>query len=210
MELQKLTVNEYCELLSSNSPAPGGGSASALSGAQGASLAAMVCALTLGRKKYADFQEVAQLGCDRMCECRDAFLTLLQTDTDAYNGYRAAAALPKETEAERAARRDAMETATIACILTPLELMKLTVRALELTAILVGRTNPNAVSDLGVAVLNFKAALHGAWLNVKINLPGLTRAELAADFRAQGEALLEKGYTLADDTLRAVEQTLEG
>lgn len=209
MELSKLSVNEYMDLLGSDAPAPGGGSAAALSGAQGAALGAMVCALTLGREKYADFQIVAEPGMQRMNEAKAAFLTLMQTDTDAYNGFREALAMPKDTEAARATRKKEIEIRTIACILTPLKLMELSVQTLELIQIFIGRTNPNAVSDLGVAALSLKAALHGGWLNVKINLPGLPNEAMAAYFRRQGEELLQKGNALVDEIVAAVENALD-
>ncbi len=208
MELQKLNLTEYCDLLGSDAPAPGGGSAAALSGAQGAALSAMVCALTLGRKKYAEFQELAEEGFQQASEQKSAFLSLMEADTEAYNGFRAAVSLPKQTDAEKAARKAEMEKAAVGCTLVPAKIMFQAVITLELTRSLLGKTNQNAVSDLGVAALNLKAALIGAWLNVKINLPGLPNEAMAADFRHEGEVLLKRGSALADEIVKAVEDAL--
>ena len=203
MELSKLSVNEYMDLLGSDAPAPGGGSAAALSGAQGAALVAMVCALTLGRKKYAEFQQLAEEGFQQASEQKAAFLTLMQTDTEAFNEFRAALAMPKETEEERAARAEAIELQTICCILTPLKVMYKSLLTLDLAKSLLGKTNQNAVSDLGVAALNLKTALQGAWMNVKINLPGLPKADMAEAFRQEGTTMLEEGVRLADEIIAA-------
>lgn len=209
MELPEMTVKEYMDLLGSDAPAPGGGSAAALAGAQGAALAAMVCALTLGRKKYADVQQLAEEGFQQASEQKAHFLSLMEADTEAFNDFRAAMALPKETGDEKAARKDAMGKAAVGCTLVPAKVMFQALITLELTKSLLGKTNQNAVSDLGVAALNLKAALHGAWLNVKINLPGLPSEEMAADFRHDGESMLEKGTALADEIIAAVESALE-
>ena len=208
MDLRSMTVEEFINLLGSDAPAPGGGSAAALAGAQGAALTAMVCALTLGRKKYADYQAVAEVGFQQAAEQKAAFLSLMEADTEAYNGFRAAVALPKETEAEKAFRKTLMEKAAVSCTLVPAKIMFQAVITLELTHSLLGKTNRNAVSDLGVAALNLKTALLGAWLNVKINLPGLPSEEMAADFRHDGEVLLQKGCALADEIVQTVEQSL--
>lgn len=209
--LEELSVKEFTELLGSDAPAPGGGSAAALAGAQGAALTAMVCALTLGRKKYAEFEALANEGYAAASKHRIEFLSLMQADTDAYNGFRAAMALPKETEAEKEYRRSRINAAAIESTLAPLSVMHEAAETLELTRSLLGKTNVNAVSDLGVAALSLNTALHGAWLNVKINLPGLplTPEETGpAKLRAEAEALLARGQALAEEILQAVENAL--
>ena len=208
MELQKLTLTEYCDLLGSDAPAPGGGSAAALSGAQGAALTAMVCALTLGRKKYAEVQELAKESFAQASELKNRFLSLMEDDTAAFNEYRAAMSLPKDSEDEQQARQKSIASAIVSCSLVPAKVMYQSLLALELTSTLVGKTNQNAISDLGVAALNLRAALVGAWMNVKINLPGLTVEDLAADLRADGEKMLEKGLALADEIVNAVDAAL--
>lgn len=208
MELQKLSIQEFSDLLGSDAPAPGGGSAAALSGAQGAALVAMVCALTLGRKKYAEYQQLAEESFQQAGEQKARFLSLMEADTEAFNDYRAAMSLPKQTDEEKTARKTAMGKAAVACTLVPSQVMYQAVLTLELTKSLLGKTNQNAVSDLGVAVLNLKTALHGAWLNVRINLSGLPSEEMAADFRSDGEKMLARGTSLADEIVQSVEEQL--
>lgn len=199
MELNKLTVQEFMDLLASDAPAPGGGSAAGISGALGASLASMVSALTLGRKKYADSQALAQNAMERAGQLKDGFLAAMERDTKAYNGFCQALSLPKDTEEEKEARSLAMQRALIECTRSPLHVMELCVQTLELTASLVGKTNKNAVSDLGVSALSLDAAIQGAWLNVLTNLGGLKDKEQAASFRAEGQALLEKGLAISGE-----------
>ena len=82
--------------------------------------------------------------------------------------------------------------------------MELCAQALELTASLMGRSNKNAASDLGVAALSLSAAMRGAWLNVCINLGSLKDRALADSYRARGQALMEKSLPLADEIYQAV------
>lgn len=207
MELSELTVQAYTELLGSDAPAPGGGSASALAGAQGAALTAMVCALTLGRTKYAEYQALAEESFLLANRDRESFLELMQLDTEAFNRFRESMALPKRTEEEKTARKQAMETAALGCTQVPVSVMRLAVSALKLTRSLVGKSNRNAVSDMGVAALSLRTALEGAWLNVRINLPGLAPEDAAA-LEQEGRELLETGVPLAEEIAALVHQEL--
>ena len=208
MELSELTLRQFADLLASDAPAPGGGSAAGLCGAIGASLSSMVCALTLGRKKYAESQELAQAAMAEAQALKDAFLAAMERDTAAYNGFGAALALPKGTEEEKAARLAAMQEAMVECTRSPLHLMELCVKALELTASLVGKTNQNAMSDLGVSALSLDAAIQGAWLNVLTNLGSLKDPEQAAAFRQEGQELLEKGLALSGEIYQSITEAM--
>ena len=208
MELSELTLRQFADLLASDAPAPGGGSAAGVCGAIGASLSSMVCALTLGRKKYAESQELAQAAMSEAQTLKDAFLSAMQRDTAAYNGFGAALALPKGTEEEKAARLAAMQEAMVECTRSPLHLMELCVKALELTASLVGKTNQNAMSDLGVSALSLDAAIQGAWLNVLTNLGSLKDPEQAAAFRQEGQELLEKGLAISGKIYQSITEAM--
>ena len=116
--------------------------------------------------------------------------------------------LPKTTEEEKALRSEAIQTALTVCTESPLKIMELSLEALELTLLQIGRSNPNASSDLGVAALCLKSALQGAWLNVLINIGILKDKEMAETYRLRGEALLEQGKTLADEICEQIEESL--
>ncbi|MCI9672757.1 MAG: cyclodeaminase/cyclohydrolase family protein [Lawsonibacter sp.] len=198
MKLAELKTAEFVDLLASDAPAPGGGSAAALEGALGAALTAMVCGLTVGKKKYAEFQELAEEAQKKATDLKARFVDVMDRDTEAFNVVSAAFGMPKETDEEKAARSAAIQKGLEGCTKTPFEMMELAVETLELTAAILGKSNDSAASDLGVSALSLRAAIQGAWLNVLINIGSLKNKELAEDYRAKGEALLAKALPLAD------------
>ena len=177
-----MKVNEYLDVLKSDAPAPGGGSASALAAAQGVGLVCMVCDLTLGKEKYADYQEICAQAKEKGMALYEELVESIDKDTDAFNLIAAAFKMPKETDEEKAARSKAIQAATVGATEVPYETMQLCMKGLETTAKIVGKSNPNAASDLGVAALNLVAGIKGAYLNVMINLPGIKAEEERARF----------------------------
>lgn len=204
MELKKLEVTAFADLLASDAPAPGGGSTAALEGALGAALTAMVCGLTVGKAKYAASQELVESVREKCAALQVRFLDVMDRDTEAFNAVAAAFALPKGTEEEKAARSKAIQAALRGCIDTPMEMMELAAETLELTESLLGRFNDSAASDLGVAALSLRSAIQGAWLNVRINISSIKDQDLAERSRARGEALLAKALPAADRIYAAV------
>ena len=198
MKLAEMQVSQFADVLASDAPAPGGGSTAALEGALGAALTAMVCGLTVGKKKYAEFQELAESAQKKALDLKARFVDVMDRDTEAFNVVSAAFALPKETDEEKAARSAAIQEGLKGCTKTPFEMMELAVETLELTASILGKSNDSAASDLGVSALSLRAAIQGVWLNVLINIGSLKNKELAEDYRAKGEALLAKALPLAD------------
>lgn len=190
MELSELRINEFCELLASDAPAPGGGAAAALTGALGSCLTSMVCALTKGKAKYEEFQALAGQTGDASKACRDSFFALTEQDAREFRKLGSALALPKATDCEKAERTAAVQAALASCTETPLAMMKLSAQALELTEAVVGKSNKNAVSDLGVSAVLLGAAAKSAWLNVVINIGMLKDRQAAEQYRSEGEALL--------------------
>ncbi len=208
MKLAELKTAEFVDLLASDAPAPGGGSAAALEGALGAALTAMVCGLTVGKKKYAEFEELAQSAQAKALDLKARFVDVMDRDTEAFNVVSAAFGMPKATDEEKAARSAAIQKGLEGCTKTPFEMMELAVETLELTASILGKSNDSAASDLGVSALSLRAAIQGAWLNVLINIGSLKNKELAEDYRAKGEALLAKALPLADQIYDAVVKSM--
>ncbi len=208
MKLAELKTAEFVDLLASDAPAPGGGSAAALEGALGAALTAMVCGLTVGKKKYAEFEELAQSAQAKALDLKARFVDVMDRDTEAFNVVSAAFGMPKATDEEKAARSAAIQEGLKGCTKTPFEMMELAVETLELTASILGKSNDSAASDLGVSALSLRAAIQGAWLNVLINIGSLKNKELAEDYRAKGEALLAKALPLADQIYDTVVKSL--
>ena len=198
MKLADLKVTEFVDLLASDAPAPGGGSAAALEGAIGAALTAMVCGLTKGKKKFAEFNDLAVEAEVKALALKDRFVDVMDRDTEAFNVVSAAFGMPKATDEEKAARSAAIQKGLEGCTATPFEMMEIAVETLELTDSILGKSNDSAASDLGVSALSLRAAIQGAWLNVLINIGSLKNKELAEDYRAKGEAILAKALPLAD------------
>ena len=192
--LTSLSVNDFLNEIASNSPAPGGGSVSALAASLGAALTSMVCRLTLGKKKYADVQREMEETLKQSEMLRVKFIAIIDEDTVAFNKVMAAYGLQKETEEQKTKReaeiQDAMKTAT----LVPLKLMGLCSEAMELVKLIVERGNQNSISDAGVAALMLHAGCEGAALNVKINLASLHDVH----FVEQTKAALEQQRTSLD------------
>ena len=198
MGLVDLSLKDFATVLGSDAPAPGGGSAAALSGANGISLTKMVCELTLGKKKYADYQEVIEEVHLKSSSLQEKLLAAIDKDTEAFNLVSAVFDMPKETDDDKAARRAAMQSALKEAAQSPYDMMLLMVEALEVTEKAVGKSNTNAASDLGVAALNLNAGLQGAWLNVLINLSGIKDDAFVSNYRQKGQELLTRGCDIAD------------
>lgn len=164
------SVGAFSGELAAASPAPGGGSAAAVSGSLAAALVAMVCRLSLGRDDLAVSEEELTATLAAAERLRGRFLELVDEDTAAFNVVMDAVRMPKAEGAERSARSAALAEATLAAAAVPLETLTASAQILTLAGVLVGRANAAAASDLGVAVELARAAAEGALLNVAINL----------------------------------------
>ena len=208
-KLAELQTSEFVDLLASDAPAPGGGSAAALEGALGAALTAMVCGLTTvgkSKEKYAEYQEFVIESQKKATDLKARFVDVMDRDTEAFNVVSAAFGMPKSTDEEKAARSAAIQKGLEGCTATPFEMMELATETLELTAELLGKTNDSAASDLGVSALSLRAAIQGAWLNVLINIGSLKDTEKAAAFKAEGLAIVREAEELAGAIYGAVEE----
>lgn len=208
MKLVEMQINDFVAVLGSDTPAPGGGSASALAAAQGIALTKMVTELTIGKKKYAEFEDEIELLQKKAKSLQEGLLRAIDEDTEAFNQVSAVFGLPKTTEEEKKARREAMQSALKGAAVTPFSMMEKIVDALKVTQAAVGKSNTNAASDLGVAALNLKAALQGAWLNVLINLASIKDEMFVRQYRKAGESLVEEGSKIADATYQQILESL--
>ena len=185
MKLTDLSVSGLIAAFASTSPTPGGGSASALAGAAGAALLAMVAAMPKSRAATADdasLLQAAGTGCGALS---DALLDLVNRDSEAYDAVVAAYRLPKASDDEKAARKSGIQAAMKRAAETPLETMRHASEALG-KASLIGRLgNANAASDVVVAVELLVAAARGARANVEINLESLDEAAYVAQLREE-------------------------
>lgn len=208
MKLVDMQVKEYLEVLKSDAPAPGGGSVSALAGAQGVGLFMMVADLTLGKEKYADFQEICKEAKEKGTALYEELVDGVDKDTEAFNLVSAAFKMPKETDEEKAARKQAIAGGTLVATEVPFRTMQLGYEGLMLAKEMIGKSNPNAASDLGVAILNLTACIKGAWLNVLINLTGVKDEEKKAYFEAEGRKMFDAADAVAHDLYMQVAESL--
>lgn len=205
MKLIDMTVKDYLDLLKSDAPAPGGGSVSALTGAQGLALMLMVADLTLTREKYQADHELCRQVKEAGIPLFESMYEAMDRDTDAYNLVFAAYKLSKETDEEKAVRSKAIGEANLTATKVPFEVMTLAHEGLKLASRLVNHSNTNAASDLGVAAACLETAAKGAWQNVLINLPGVKDSELAKHFEEKGKNLYNDSITMADKIVSAVQ-----
>lgn len=208
MKLIDLKVSEYLDVLQSDAPAPGGGSVSALAGAQAMGLMMMVADLTIGKEKYADYQEVCQTAKRRGEELYKLLAAAVDKDTDAFNLVSDAFKMPKLTTEEKAARSKAIAEGTMAATEVPYSVMQYAYEGMLLAETMVGRSNPNAASDLGVCVLNLMSAIKGAWLNVKINLPGVKDEKKRASFEEGGQKIYTDSEIMARELYKKILEQL--
>lgn len=199
--LIRMSVKGFAEETASESPAPGGGSVSAVMGAFGAALATMVANLSAGKRGWDERWEEFSLWADKGQRVLSRMLELVDEDTRSFNGIMAAMGLPKGTPEEKEARARAIEAATLHAAEVPLETMKTAMEVFPIARAMAADGNPNSASDAGVGALAARAAVRGALLNVKINAAGLSDTAAAQRLVGEGEALAKKAEELETEIL---------
>lgn len=187
-KLADLSLRAFADEVAADVPAPGGGSAAALAGSVGAALVCMVCRLSLEREDVEATDEELADALERGETLRRRLLDLVDEDTAAFEAFMTAIRMPKETDVEREARSLALADAKLGATVPPLETLAASRKVLALAESLVGRSNANVVSDLGVAAQLALAAAEGALLNVAINLSTLPPGERVDTLRVDSEA----------------------
>lgn len=202
-KLVNTEISEYIEVLSSEAPAPGGGAVAALTAAQGAALIVMVANLTIGKKKYAEYEELNIGARDEARTYLEQLMKGVDEDKEAFEQVSKAYSMAKQTDSEKAARREAIVIASVGAADAPLKLMRAGVCALRLAADMIGKSNANLVSDLYVAALNLNAGVQAASYNVAANIPYIADRELAASWGAEAGELAGAAAELAGQILDA-------
>ena len=207
MPLVDLSLKGFADDVASSLPAPGGGSVAAYAGSQGYALIAMVCRLTVGRQKYRAAEEELTSLMLTAENKKESLLALVDEDAQGFYGVMDALGLPKGTEEEKTARREALEAATIQAAEIPLKTARLCLEGLREIPNLLEKGNPNALSDMGVAALMLESGLEGALYNIQINAQGLKTQDIAQQLRATSTHLREEGKNL---TVKIREWVLKG
>ena len=203
-KLVDLTLKGFTEETASESPAPGGGSISAAMGAMGVALGTMVANLSAHKagwdERWQEYSDWADKGKVYM----DELIRLIDEDTNAFNKIMDAFGLPKGTDAEKAARKKAIQDATVYAIEIPFKVMELSFKSMEVMKAMASTGNPNSVSDAGVGALAARSAVIGAYLNVKINAQGLDDKQKVEDFISKGSEIVDKAEKLEKEILDIV------
>jgi len=207
--LASMKVFEFANELSTDSPAPGGGSVSALAGSLSASLASMVANLTHGHKNFKDLRPEMEEVAVKAQRLKKELLAAIDRDTEAFNRVMAAFRLPKKTEEDQKRREEAIEAATKEATNVPFRVMEQCLEAMQCCKIVAEKGNPNAVSDAGVGTLMAHAGVHGAFLNVKINLPGIKDEVFRKETLHRAKEITRKADELKDEILKIVQNRLE-
>ena len=207
--LVKMNLDAFANETASESMAPGGGSISAYVAALGASLATMVANLSAHKRGWDDqwetFSEWAQKG----QKIKDELLWLVDEDTASFNGIMNAFRLPKGTPEEKAVRNDAIQRATQYAIEIPLRVMEVTMESFEVIEAMIDIGNPNSVTDAGVGALCARAAIHGAFLNVKINSVDLKDKDFVNATITKAQDIINKADALEKHLLEKVHGKIE-
>src|SRR5262245_36830164 len=170
----EMSLTQFLDALASSDPTPGGGTAAAVAGAIGVSLLAMVASLTKTRQQTEEAAEAMAAAKAALAAIRERLVTLADTDTEAFNQVLAAYRLPKATDEDKAARKQAVQRALAAATEAPLETLRAASEAVVQARTVAQHGNRSAESDVRVAIELLEAAAASAAANVEINLGGLT------------------------------------
>ena len=197
-------IETFLDALSSKQPVPGGGGASALSGALASALGLMVGNLTIGKKKYAAVEADVQDGMRCLEQLQREMVSLADRDAQVFAPLAAAYSLPAGTEEEKAYKEQVMEKNLLAASLVPMEIMEKAVTMLGILDELEQKGSVMAVSDVGVAVQFARTALTGAVMNVYINTKSMKNSQKAEELNRKADRLMERGTRQADDVYAKV------
>lgn len=194
-EIRDKSVQVFLDELASKAPTPGGGSVSAVMGAQSAALTSMVCNLTIGKPKFADVEADMQALLEKSEALREKLTAMIKADVDVFERLMATYGLPKDTDEQKAARSAAIQAVLKDATEVPLACAHACAEAIALSRIAAEKGNPGVVSDAGVAAMAAYAGLKSAALNVYINVGSLKDHVFAEAKLAELEAVLKDAET---------------
>ncbi len=167
------SLQEYLNVAASGKEVPGGGSVSAVIAALGTSMGEMVANFTKGKKKYAEFEEEINLILVELSGIRNVLLACVDRDAEAFLQFNNVYDMPKDTEHDKEERTKAMQSCLFGAMQPPMDIMRLSLRALKLLPVLASKGNQNLITDAGVAAIGLFAGMKAARYNVLINLKWL-------------------------------------
>lgn len=204
MKLVQASCVGFVDETFSKAPVPGGGGVAALAGALGTALGGMVCNLTTGKKKYAQYEEDIQRIMKEAEGLKDRLLELIDEDAQNFFPLSKAYGLPKNTEEEKKIKEETLQKCLKVAIQGPVDIMKVCYDAIKLQEELVDKGSMLAISDVGCGVLLLKGAMQSGWLNVVVNLNSITDEKYVADLRAELVPLMDEGCRICDEVYEKV------
>jgi len=207
-KLIDFTLTDFMDETASESPAPGGGSISAYMGAMGVALASMVANLSSHKRGWDDRWEEFSAWAEKGKTYQEALNKMVDEDTNAFNKIMDAFGLPKDSDAEKAARKQAIQDATKYAIEVPFKVMETAYQSMEVIKAMAEFGNPNSVTDAGVGALAVRSCVLGAFLNVKINTGSLHDKDFVANILAKGEKLVADTNKLEQEIMALVDSKI--
>ena len=207
-KLVDMNLTAFANETASESPAPGGGSIAAYAGVLGASLATMVANLSSHKRGWDDQWEVFSDWAEKGQQYKDKMLFFVDEDTRAFNKIMDAFGMPKKTDEEKLARKEAIETASKYAMEIPFKVMQTALESMEVIRAMAETGNPNSVSDAGVGALCALTAVEGAWLNVKINAGGIEDSTFTTDLLKKAETLALQAKAEKEGIIQIVDQKI--
>ena len=206
--LINMTLKDFADLTGSEFPAPGGGSIAAYMGALGAALGTMVANLSSHKRGWDDRWEEYSDWAEKGASYYKALVNMVDEDTNAFNKIMEAFRLPKKSNDEKAARHNAIQEATKNAINVPFKIMELAFGSMEVMKAMAEIGLQASISDAGVGALAAKAAVYGAFMNVKINMADLEDKTFAAEKLKKGTEILKKATALEKEIVAMVEEKI--
>jgi formiminotetrahydrofolate cyclodeaminase len=208
MKLADKSCTDFIEVLASKAATPGGGGGSAIVGAIGMALGGMVCNLTIGKKKYAQYDEKVKGILKRAYELQAELLKMVDADAECFLPLSKAYGMPKDTEEQKKIKAETLEKCLKKACGVPVSIVKQAYEAIKLHEALVDNCSKLAISDVGVGVQCLRAAIVGAQLNVMININSIKDAEYVKKVKEETEPLVEEGIKIADKVYEKVVSAL--
>jgi glutamate formiminotransferase/formiminotetrahydrofolate cyclodeaminase len=208
--LAALSISDFADKTASESPAPGGGSISAYLGSLGAALGTMVANLSASKKGWEDKFEMFSEWAEKGQSIKAELIKLVDEDTNAFNQIMAAFGLPKNTDGEKALRKEAIQKATRNAIEVPFKVMQKSLESMQLIKAMAEKGNPNSVSDAGVGALCARSAVMGAHLNVKINAGGIDDKAWIEKLLSEADEIEKDAVKFEKEIIAQVEKIIKG
>lgn len=208
MSISEKSCVEFVEVLASKAAVPGGGGAAALVGAIGMALGSMVCNLTIGKKKYAEYEDSVKSILEKAGKLEKDLLSMIDQDAECFLPLSKAYGLPTNTDEEKQFKAETMEKALKVACEVPINIVRASYEAIKLHEDLVDKGSRLAISDVGVGVQCLRAAILSGQLNVVININSIKDQEYVEKVRTEVNQLVEDGVRICDEVYSKVEIAL--